>query len=193
MRKVIRTAAFSVMAFSLLTGVAAASTGTIGTTGPDSTNKVSFKSRDYRRVNNNNNVNVNNTNPQTASTGDAQVRHNTTGGNAASGHATNDSLLRANVGVSNASSSSAAMAGLGGGSHTGTINNTGPDSYNSVRFSQKSKVKVENNNNVNVNNTVSQTATSGDAKVKGNTTGGSASSGNASNISTTETTINITN
>lgn len=193
MKKIIRTAAFSVMAFSLLGGVAAASTGTIGTTGPDSTNKVSFRHRDTRNVNNNNNVGVNNSNPQSASSGDARVRHNTTGGNASSGDAMNDSLLRANVSVSNAGSSAAAMGGLGGGNHTGTINNTGPDSYNSVRFSSKSKVNVNNNNNVSVNNSVSQSASSGNAKVSGNTTGGSASSGDASNISTTETTINVTN
>lgn len=193
MKKLARVAAVSVMAISLTSGVAAAHSGTIGTTGPDSTNKVEFRDDSTRRVENNNDLRVHNNNPQYARTGDASVRHNTTGGDAESGAAENDSLLRASVSLSNAGSSAAALAGGAGGSHTGSMTNTGPDSYNKIEFKDTSYVKVQNNNTVKVENNNWQTAKSGDAKVSGNTTGGSATSGNASNISTNETTITVTN
>jgi hypothetical protein len=190
-KKLIRLAAVSVMALSLSTGVAAANSGSIGTTGPHSYNKVEFRNRSTNKVENNNDVRVKNVNPQYARTGDASVRHNTTGGDATSGDAANDSLLRAAVRLDN---SSATDAGCGcPSSNTGAISNTGPKSYNKVVFQDSSYAKVQNNNDVSVKNYNHQTAKSGDAKVSGNTTGGSATSGNASNISTNETTIEITN
>lgn len=193
MKKIARVAALSVMAISLTGGVAAASSGSIGTTGPDSTNKVEHKNRSKRKVENNNGLFVVNYNPQEARTGRARVSHNTTGGDAASGDATNDSLLRARVTVDNSGSSDVALGSGGSGSNSGTISNTGPDSYNKIKFDNKSSVKVTNNNLVGVVNVNEQKAKSGSARVSGNTTGGDATSGNASNISTNETTISITN
>ncbi len=192
MKKVVRIAALSVMALSLTGGVAAAHSGSIGTTGPDSTNKIEHKNRDTRRVQNDNNVLAVNYNPQEARTGRARVSHNTTGGDAESGDATNDSLLRARVSVNNSGSGGTSGSG-GGGSNSATINNTGPDSYNKVEFDSSSYVSVRNNNNVGVLNVNEQKAKSGSARVSGNTTGGDATSGDASNISTNETTIEIRN
>ena len=193
MKKVLRVAAVSAMALSFTTGIAAASTGSIGTTGPDSTNKVEFSHREIRRVENNNTVGVSNDNPQDSYTGRARVSHNTTGGNARSGDATNDSLQRTTIRLNNAGSSSGAMAGLGGSNHSGTINNTGPDSYNKVEFKSSNYVNVSNNYTVSVSNSNTQNASSGRATVSGNTTGGSATSGDATNVSTMETTIEVTN
>jgi len=193
MKKLVRLAALSVMALSVTTGVAAANAGSIDGTGPDSYNKVSSESRSTRKAENNNRVRVENNNPQSAYTGDASVRHNTTGGDATSGDAANDSLLRATVRLNNGGSSAAAFAGGSNGGASGDISNTGPDSYNKVEFKASEYVKVQNNNDVKVQNNNTQKASSGDAKVSGNTTGGSATSGGASNISTNETTVEITN
>lgn len=193
MKKIVRIAALSVMALSLTGGVAAAQSGSIGTTGPDSTNVIKHKNRDTRKVRNNNALFVVNYNPQDAQTGRARVNHNTTAGDATSGDATNDSLLRARVDVDNSGSSRAALSGGSAGNNTGTINNTGPDSYNKIKFDNKSTVKVTNNNLVGVVNVNEQKAKSGNANVSGNTTGGDATSGNASNVSTNETTITVTN
>jgi hypothetical protein len=193
MKKLVRLAALSVMALSLTTGVAAASTGSIDTTGPDSYNKVEFKNRQSTRVRNNNHVDVGNVSFQSAHSGDASVKHNTEGGSARSGNASNSSSTSTSVGVNNGGSSAAALSGNGGGSNSGSIHKTGPDSYNKVSFNNSSYTSVKNNNHVGVLNLSVQKASSGDAKVYDNTEGGDATSGNASNTSTTSTTVNITN
>jgi hypothetical protein len=194
MKKILRLAALTVMAFSLTTGVAAANSGSIGTTGPDSYNKIEFNNRSTVKVRNSNDVGVGNVSLQFAKTGDAKVKHNTTGGDATSGDAVNDNLARTNVGIDNSGSSAAALEnGCGCGSDTGSISNTGPDSYNKIEFEDSSYVSVKNRNKVHVLNLNVQAASSGDAKVSGNTTGGDATSGDATNVNTTETTVNITN
>lgn len=57
----------------------------------------------------------------------------------------------------------------------------------------KSTYHIQNRNKINVVNTNSQTASSGNAKVKGNTAGGNASSGNASNSNRTTNNVNVSN
>lgn len=192
-RRLLRFVAAAVTALSLTTGVAAANSGSIDTTGPDSHNAVEFKNRHELRVKNNNNATVANSNPQTATTGDAKVRRNTTGGDAETGEAANDSLLSVSATLDNSSGTDCACNGSHNGDDEGTIDNTGPDSFNEIVFDNKSEVKIENNNNITVSNSNTQTATSGDARVTRNTTGGDATSGDASNISTTEVTLDITN
>lgn len=195
--KIKRTLGAAVMSLSLvvgLSGFAGATAGTISNTGPDSYNKVKSESTHKVKVKNNNNLNVNNSNSQTAYTGDAKVKHNTTGGDATTGDAMNTNSLSVSATVNNAASSSAWSAGSGGGGgNTGSINQTGPDSTNKVTFKETTKVKVENNNNINVSNNSSQTATSGDARVSDNTTGGSATTGDASNTNTTTVNLNVSN
>lgn len=78
MKKILRVAAVSVMALSFTTGIAAASSGTIGTTGPDSHNRIKFEHSDTRNVNNSNSVGVNNNTDQDSYGGRARVSHNTT-------------------------------------------------------------------------------------------------------------------
>lgn len=195
MKKLLRLAALSAVAFSLTTGVAAANSGSISDTGPDSINKVKFENRSKVRLENTNRVRVQSNSAQSAFTGDARVTHNTTGGSARTGDAANDNLVRATVSSNNSNSSSAALENGCGclGSSSGTIDNTGPDSVNKITFADNSSVKVKNTNNVSVQSNSAQTATSGDAKVSDNTTGGDATSGNASNINTTELTFTSVN
>lgn len=86
--------------------------------------------------------------------------------------------------------------GSGGGSNGAVgnnfqINNTGPDSYNKISYSQSNQINVNNSNNVFVKNHVTQNANSGNASVSGNTTGGAAGSGGAHNSSGSNNEVGI--
>lgn len=179
-----------------MTGFAGATSGTIDTTGPESNNQIRHKSRVEIDVENDNDVELNNRNEQRASSGDARVRYNTTGGSAMAGSVANESMVDAWVEIDN----SQAVADLGAvvdagamGSDSALIENTGPLSNNEVNFENTVEVDVENDNNVNINNSVEQTARSGDASVQYNTTGGNAVSGNVSNTSESVLTVSISN
>jgi len=79
-----------------------ASTGSIdGLTGPDSHNTVKSENKVEIDVNNDNKIHVYNNNDQVAKSGDAEVRHNTTGGDATSGSVTNTSSSTFTVRVTN--------------------------------------------------------------------------------------------
>lgn len=182
-----------VVGFAALAGAAPVST--INTTGPDSINKVKNSVWVDVDVTNHNNLSASNYNHQSAWTGDAKVIHNTTGGDATSGDASNHNSFNASATVNNSSSAGvlhSALSGLGGGGSS-SISNTGPDSYNAVTNKTHVDVDVNNTNTLRVTNTNNQTASSGDAKVIGNTTGGSATTGNASNTSSGSVTFNVTN
>lgn len=77
--------------------------------------------------------------------------------------------------------------------NTAAIENTGPNSENKVIESNVSTTTVTNTNDIAVTNTNKQEAASGSASVTGNTTGGSAVTGDASNANDTNLKINITN
>jgi hypothetical protein len=193
-KQLYRAAAATVLGLSLATGVAVAdNSGSIDTTGPDSNNAVTATTTNRVTVRNDNDLNVRNDNDQRASSGDAKVWHNTTGGDATSGDASNANSTSVDATVDN---SGAAMAALGGGgsmSASGDISNTGPDSNNYVTSTQTNTVHVTNDNDVRVNNDNDQHAYSGDAKVSDNTTGGSATSGSASNTNSSSFTFSISN
>ncbi|MGB4758944.1 MAG: hypothetical protein WBP26_02710 [Candidatus Saccharimonadales bacterium] len=196
--KVLKTVGVGLASLGLvvgLSGAVGASTGSISNTGPDSYNKVSDKQFKLVKVHNKNNLGVSNANSQNAWSGDASVKHNTTGGSATTGAASNANATSVSATVNNAVGAGAAAAAVnnGAGSNSATISQTGPDSYNAVKFETKSVVTVENKNNLSVSNVSTQTASSGDAKVYDNTTGGSATSGNASNSNTTSVNFNVTN
>ncbi|MDB5187072.1 MAG: hypothetical protein JWM07_544 [Candidatus Saccharibacteria bacterium] len=74
---------------------------TIENTGPDSVNRVNFDSRTNIDIQNDNNLYVHNDNNQTASSGDATVKHNTTGGDATTGDATNTNMTSVKFNVTN--------------------------------------------------------------------------------------------
>ncbi len=197
--KMLRISAAIATGVSLSTavGMVGASAGTIDTTGPDSHNTVKFTTLSEVKLKNNNNLNLSNATGQDAYSGNAKVKHNTTGGDAASGDAKNANSVAADVSVTNsnpascgcASAAAAPALALAGTS----ITNTGPDSKNEVKVENTSKVKVTNNNNVNLTNTTSQSAYSGNAEVKGNTTGGNATSGGAMNTNSAAFTVTISN
>lgn len=198
--KVQKTLGAAVLSLGLLVGLsgyAGASSRTISHTGPDSYNKIKTEIRNKVRVNNDNTLKVDNDNWQKAYTGDAKVSHNTTGGSAISGDARNTNSLNVSATVDNSASASTWAGAVGGAGHGGggsvTINHTGPDSYNAVKYEESTKVTVNNDNYIKVENDNHQYASSGDAKVYDNTTGGDAVSGDATNTNSTSVTLNVQN
>jgi hypothetical protein len=193
---ILRVTAATVLGLGLGAGVVSAAPGdaSIENTGPDSYNTVRHHSDVDVDVHNDNDLDVHNRNYQRAESGDATVRHNTTGGSASTGDTSNDNWTRVNATVDNSGSTAAALsAGNGGGSWSGSIDTTGPDSINKISFDSDMNVDINNDNNIDVSNESYQKAESGDARVSGNTTGGNASTGDASNINTTEVTLKVSN
>jgi len=194
MKKLIRAAAATVLGLSLTTGIAAAQTGSITKTGPGSSNHVSSNTRTSATVRNDNDLHVFSTNDQHSYTGDATAQRNTTAGDATSGSARNSNTVSVSATVDNSGSAAALMdATTPSSDASGTINNTGPNSSNTVSSNVKSTVNVTNDNDISVFNDNDQSASSGDATVRGNTTGGSATTGDASNTSSSTFTFDVTN
>lgn len=167
--------------------VGATSTGSVDTSGPEA--KVRVDNSTYARIHNDNDVKVENKNSQRASSGDAKVKLNTTGGDAKSGDASNANSLSADLSVDN-SGSCGCVNGSGEGSGL-DVNTSGPRAH--VKVDNSTNLKVYNDNYVKVQNTNYQSAYTGDATVSLNTTGGSATTGSASNTNSTDVTVSISN
>lgn len=178
-----------------LGGVAGATSGTIGYTGPDSYNKIEASAYNRTHVSNDNDVTFGNSNSQHAWSGHASVVDNTTGGHAETGDAVNSNATKVSAAFNNAPSTAAALKNGAGlfGSDSAKINTTGPDSYNKIELKKFNKVSVHNDNDIVISNTNSQFAKSGSAEVFHNTTGGSAVTGDARNTNSTVVDLKVTN
>jgi hypothetical protein len=175
-------------------GMVGAQMGTIDTTGPDSENEIQYETKTEVDIDNDNDLTASNSNSQSADTAEAEVEDNTTGGDAETGSASNKSSFTAKVSVDNSAAAEfVADMDLGGVDFDASIENTGPDSENEVSVESELEIDIENDNNLSVVSTNTQTATSGDAEVDGNTTGGDAITGDASNESSTSITFEVTN
>ncbi len=130
------------------------------------------------RVENDNDVRIKNDNEQKSSTGEAEVEENGAGGSAVSGNASNGNTSNLGVTVSNPDEAVPELPAP----VLGDIDNT-----TSV------KTVVNNDNDVKIKNESYQKATSGDASVEENGTGGNATSGNATNTNATTVTVSVTN
>lgn len=111
------------------------------------------------------------------------------GGNAASGNASNYNATAATVDVTNTLPASDGM----NNHDTSSISNTGPHSFNLISARSSQDTEIVNTNNVSIDNTNSQTAISGNANVSGNTRGGSAVTGDATNVNSTRFDVSIMN
>jgi hypothetical protein len=190
---VLRYAAIGMATLSL-TGFAAASTVSLGYTGPDSHNKVNLSNSNRETTTNRNNVGVANLTAQSADTGNVRAYKNTSvDGNVSSGPARNDSSVATNVAISNPSSSGGSGGSWMSGDSNVNLSYTGPESDNHVNVRNSNEVKVNNTNNVNVLNYTAQSASSGNVSAEKNTTVGGLSSGEASNTSNVTTSVNISN
>lgn len=193
-----KAAGVSALSLALVVGVAGfagASSGTIGTTGANSENEISHETSVEWDVDNDTDLDLTNKSHQYASSGDVEVKYNTTGGDAETGDATNSSSVSADIEVDNSSAASGAgeLLGDGSDSNSGSITNTGYNSENEVEFKSSTEVDINNDTDVDIYNHVDQKAKSGDAEVRYNTTGGDAISGNVSNTSTSSFTVRVTN
>jgi hypothetical protein len=190
-KQLTRAAATAVLGLSLTTGFAAAD---IGNTGPSSHNSEKSKVTSTAIIKNNNDLSASNENSQSTKSGTAGVYHNTTGGSATSGDASNSSSFSASATVDNSSSDGvAADSASSDPGSLGNINETGPDSNNTISSKVSNKVVEVNNNDLTVTSTNCQNASTGNATVAGNTTGGSATSGSASNTSSSSVDFDVTN
>lgn len=174
-----------------LAGVASAS-ASIAYTGPYSYNYVTQSDWNSFRRANWNSVGITNNTNQHATTGNAVVYGNTIGGSATSGPAYNTANTWTNAQVNNGGSGLGAWNG-GGGQGQATIMLTGPHSANVIEDTSRNTYESTNSNNVYADNQTDQYASSGDAVVAGNTIGGSASSGPATNTAATTTSVDVEN
>ena len=177
-----------------MSGLAGATSGgMIDGTGYRSHNTIRSTVKQTTTVKNKNNVGVGNLNLQYASSGNATVQNATNGGDATTGDASNSSTTSVTGTVSNSGGGSAALPAAAPESTDATIQNTGAHSYNSVSSYQSSKTTVKNTNNVGVINVTAQGAVTGDATVQNVTNGGSATTGSASNTSSTTVDLSVSN
>jgi hypothetical protein len=191
--RIIRFAAAAVtVAGFAAPGLAAAHTGTITTTGPGSSNQVKANIHNDTDIDTHNRVDLRNRVDQDARSGNASARYNTTAGGVSTGTALNDQTSSASVDVSTDNTGVlAASADMGGGSNSGTIGTTGPNSWNNIEFNQHNNVDVDTHNDVSLHNNVDQDAHSGNASASYNTTVGDVSSGDAANYSTNSFNVSV--
>ena len=204
-KQVLKFGAITGASLVMMGGVAAAES-TINTTGPGSQNIIinssSHSNKKSCKVTNKNKVVLSNYSNQGASTGNAKVKHNTTGGSAVSGTAMNDNstTIAADVANNNVDPCGGCGCQMVEGAQGGSIVNTGPRSYNLIQNGPSgncgckgSGSSYSNSNNVSVSNVSMQGASSGNASVSGNTTGGNATSGNASNTNMSDIVVTVSN
>lgn len=195
MKKVIKGAALSFAGIMLSFGAVSAQTGSIDTTGPDSENTVTHSSSSDVEVNNDTTVDATLDISQDATSGEANANHNTEAGDAETGDAENDNSVEAMVEVDNSGAASSTPMGGASSSDSGdyTIERTGPDSTNEITSTSTVNTEINNTTDVDFDVTVDQSAETGDATVRDNTMGGSATTGSASNTSSTVFSFSVKN
>ncbi len=108
-------------------GTALADTATVGTTGPNSTNKITIDNSSSTSVHNTNNVVVVNASFQGAQSGDVSAKDNTSVGGLGSGNASNNNSTATTVAINNPSVAEVTGGGSGGstGGSGGTSGGSG--------------------------------------------------------------------
>jgi hypothetical protein len=196
MKKLARATIAAVTILGLGVPSIVGASSSIGTTGPSSTNTIHTSSDNDYKAMNNNTVSANIGANQHASSGAVTGDGNTTVGSAASGAANNSNAVAASVAIDNSSAPMPmpAAASSEADMHSSTISGpTGPDSKNSITTTTTNDVTMTNNNKVDVSNNVTQSASTGNVNVNHNTTGGDATSGPASNSSSTTLNLSVSN
>lgn len=73
------------------------------------------------------------------------------------------------------------------------VTNTGMGSYNKIKVTNKQLCELKNKNTISAKNVTTQSSSTGNAKVKNNTTGGTAVSGAAGNTNTAAAGVAVSN
>lgn len=192
MKKLLHSAAATVVGLSLTTGVAAAQTN-VSVSGPNGHANVYTNQSVSSRIANHSSLGATNNNPQWAYTGGVVQSYNTYGGTAQSGSANNQSSFNVSGSVSNNSGAGAYTAALTPADTSATVNVSGPNADATVTHVSTSNLNVTNDTDLQVTNNNYQAAASGFVQSSYNTNGGSVMSGNASNNSTTSVNFNVNN
>jgi hypothetical protein len=197
-KQLIRATATAVLATGLTAGFASfAAADNLNVTGPGSQNTVKATTSYTAHVENSNNLGVSNSNDQQSHTGTASADRNTTAEDTTSGSAMNsndDNQVSATIDNSMSADNAFAAAPMSSEpASLGSIGTSGPDSDNLISSTQKTDVTVDNQNNVKVNNENNQNATSGNASSNENTTAGNTTSGDASNSTSSDVQLMVTN
>jgi len=160
-------------------------------TGPDSSNNISNNDETNLDINAEVNNTINNNIFINSTSGNATVADNTTGGNATTGDAKAVANIINMIGsMISADNSFLGVININGdlngdfllplGMFGNTINGTGPGSSQDITNDQTNTLNANSTENNIINNNVSLLADSGNSSVSGNTTGGSATTGQAS-------------
>jgi hypothetical protein len=102
--RIIRATAVAATSLGLvagLTNIAGASSGSLNTTGPYSTNTVKSINKAHVDVSNNNHLYLTSNNMQQSASGSANVSGNTNGGSATTGNASNTSTSTVSLTINN--------------------------------------------------------------------------------------------
>jgi len=174
----------------------------ISNTGNGSQNSIDNSGTIDSTTTNGNTLSMGNTISSTANSGNAFILDNTSGGSAntgdASAQATIINLLQSSSNVlgSNTATFTANINGDVNGDFifdpSATVSSTGNGSQNGIDNSLEVNTNSSNATDAQITNTIDISATSGDAKVAGNTTAGDATSGNATAIVNLMNLINST-
>jgi trimeric autotransporter adhesin len=174
-------------------GIAAASTVNFDTTGSGSNNQATLNNSNTQTRTNTNAVGLSNLNFQGAATGAVNASTNTlVSGGLASGAASNSSITKTDVVISNAGSGAAASF-FTPANDSVTYHLTGPNSNQQTTINNTNTSTTTNTNLLQLTNVNAQGAVSGSVNANNNTTVGGLTSGSASNSSTTSTSVSITN
>ena len=166
--------------------------GSITNTGPDSTNKINDGSTNNGTFDNFFNASISNNLSQVATSGDANVLFNTTGGNATTGGASN---------IANVINMLQSTTNLLGNNFTTFSQNIGnwqgdllldPSALGSVGVNSDAvnNLTVKSAANGQIDNNIDLASTTGNATINGNTTGGNATSGDANAVANLVNVIN---
>lgn len=162
----------------------------IASTGPSSNNQISGQDNDSLDVSVDRNNRINNDVVTDATTGNATVANNTSGGSATTGRANNNITLLNLTGKKVVAKNAVLVFVNVLGKWVGLIMDapagsyavaaTGPNSNNTINADNNQDVDIGISENNEINNNVNVAAHSGDATVDNNTSGGDAQSGDAS-------------
>jgi hypothetical protein len=180
------------------TGGTAGANNTSGLTGPNGTSTGNLNLNNNLNIGNTTNASMNNTITGVSTTGSALVMDNTVAGSASSGNAQDV------ANIVNMLQSSSNVLGSGANTIVFTKNIDGdvngdllldPAQLSTIQNASSNtnvnnNLTVNNSTNASINNTVNVAANSGDATVANNTTGGDASTGNATAVANLVNVIN---
>ncbi len=192
--RLLRATAMAVTSVGLVAGFsgiagASAGTATITTTGPHSLNRVHLTNNTNTNFSDNTHLNIGAETEQNAESGKAVVAGNTNGGSASTGDARNVSSTTGNITV-NHTMPTGLLGGAGASTASATISDTGPFSSNEAKITNNTETNIDMETSLCLTTSTDQHASTGKAVVAGNTNGGSASTGDATNTSTTS--LNVT-